>query len=143
MAVTKTILKLTESEAVVKVAGTAAAATVDLSVDLLSPTQELHPTIPQVANIIGLQWSGAVGGTITITRGDTTIATLQANAAGFLDMGGQNMVPDSVNNNEDITVTISGAQSECWMRLKKFTGFVTKIETAAYGIYDDTTKVGE
>ena len=39
MAVTKTVLKKTHQEAVVKVAGTAAAATIDLGVDLLPAGQ--------------------------------------------------------------------------------------------------------
>jgi hypothetical protein len=143
MAVTKSVLKLSESEAVVKVAGTSAAATIVLDTDLLSSTQALHATIPTAANITGVQWSGATAGVVTVSRGSETIMTLQAAPAGFLDMSGQAMIPDSVNNTEDLVVTVSGGQAECWLRLRKVAGYVSKIETAAYGIYDDTTKVGE
>ena len=143
MAVTKSVLKLSESEAVVKVAGTSAAATIVLAEDLLSDSQELHTTIQPASNITGVQWTGASAAVVTITRGGVTVMTLSAGTAGFLDMSGQAMIPDSTNNQNDIVVTVSGGQAECWLRLRKVAGYVSKIETAAYGIYDDTTKVGE
>jgi hypothetical protein len=134
MAVAKTILKNTNQESVVKVAGTAAAATIDLSVDLLAATQTV--------NITGLVWTGATDGIIQITRNSVVVATLQANAAGGLDFTGQMMIPEIINNTSDIVVTISGAQAECWIRLRKVGGYATKVETATFGAYDDETRVG-
>lgn len=141
MAVTKTVLKNTNQESVVKVAGTAAAATIDLSVDLLASTQALDGAT-QTVNIIGLVWTGATDGIITITRNSVVIATLQANAAGMLYFDGQSMIPDTIQNTSDIVVTISGAQAECWIRLRKVGGFATKVETAVFGSYDNETVVG-
>lgn len=141
MAVTKTVLKNTNQESVVKVAGTAAAATIDLSVDLLASTQALDGAT-QTVNIIGLVWTGATDGIITITRNSVVIATLQANAAGMLYFDGQSMIPDTIQNTSDIVVTISGAQAECWLRLRKVGGFATKVETAVFGSYDNETVVG-
>lgn len=140
MAVTKTILKLTEADAVVKVAGTGAAATITLDTDLLSSTQEVSGD-PSVT-ISGLQWTGATNGIAEVKRGDVVIATLQANAAGALEMNGQTMIPDAIGSTDDITVTISGAQAECWLRLKKTGGYKSKVENAIYGHYDDPTRVG-
>ena len=141
MAVTKTVLKNTNQESVVKVAGTAAAATIDLSVDLLASTQALDGAT-QTVNIVGLVWTGAADGIITITRNSVVITTLQANAAGMLYFDGQSMIPDTIQNTSDIVVTISGAQAECWIRLRKVGGFASKVETAVFGAYDDQTAVG-
>jgi hypothetical protein len=141
MAVTKTVLKKTQTEAVVKVAGTADSATIDLDVDLVAATELAGTAGSQLVNITSLQWAGASGGTITITRNSVVIATLQANAAGELDFGGQMMVPDTVENDQNIVVTISGAQAECWMRLRKAAGYNTKIQPEQYGIYDDQTSI--
>ena len=141
MAVVKTILKNTEQEAIVKVQGTAAAATITLDVDLLSASQTLDGATQNVT-ITGLQWSGATNGEIQITRNSVVIATLQTTAAGALEMGGQMMIPDSIESDEDIVVTISGAQSECWLRLKKVSGYKPKVENSTYGAYDDPTRIG-
>lgn len=141
MAVVKTILKNVNQEAVVKVAGTAAAATIDLSTDLLASTQALDGDT-QTVNIVGLVWTGAADGIITITRNSVVVTTLQANAAGSLEFGGQQMIPENINNTSDIVVTISGAQAECWVRLRKVSGYATKVEYATYGAYDDETRVG-
>lgn len=141
MAVVKTILKNTEQDAVVKVAGTAAAATITLATDLLSTRQALDGAT-QTVTIAGLQWSGAPDGIITISRNSVVIATLQTTAAGALEMNGQMMIPDSIEATSDIVVTISGAQSECWIRLKKVGGYKPKVEYSTYGAYDDETRVG-
>lgn len=139
MAVTKTVLKKTQTEAIVKVAGTATAATIDLDVDIVATSEAAGTAGTQLVNISTVQWTGAAGGVITITRNSVVIMTLQANAAGCLDMTGQEMIPDSVENDSDIVVTISGAQAECWLRLRKVAGYNTKIQPEQYGIYDDET----
>lgn len=141
MAVVKTILKNTNQETVIKVAGTAAAATIDLSTDLVASTQVVDGDT-QTVNIVGLVWTGANNGIIEISRGSVVVTTLQSNAAGALEFSGQQMVPDSIGNTSDIVVTISGAQAECWMRVRKVGGYATKVETATYGAYDDETRVG-
>ena len=142
MAVVKTILKNTNQEAVVKVAGTAAAATIDLSTDLVAATQAIASPSTQVVNIAGLVWTGASGGVITITRNSVVIATLQASPSGAIDFTGQMMIPDTISNTSDIVVTISGAQAECWIRLRKVSGYDSKVEYATYGSYDDETRIG-
>lgn len=141
MAVTKTILKNVNQETVIKVAGTADSATIDLSTDLVASTQVVDGET-QTVNIIGLVWTGAPDGIIQITRGGVIITTLQANAAGALEFAGQQMISDSINNTSDLVVTISGAQAECWIRVRKISGYATKVETATYGAYDDETRVG-
>jgi hypothetical protein len=141
MAVVKTVLKNTEQEAVVKVAGTAAAATITLTTDILAASQALDGET-QTVNIVGLVWTGAIDGIIQITRNSVVIATLQANAAGALEFSGQAMIPETISNTQNIVVTISGAQAECWLRLRKVSGYKSKVEYATYGAYDDETRVG-
>ncbi len=140
MAVAKTILKLTETDAVVKVAGTGDAATITLATDLLSPTQVVDGS-PKVY-ISGMQWTGAANGVITITRNSIVIATLQGSAPNAFEMNGQMMIPDPIENLNDVVVTISGGQAECWLRLKKVSGYKSKIEEGLYGHYDDPAVVG-
>lgn len=93
-------------------------------------------------NIVGVTWSGAPGAVITITRDNVIIMTLQANNSNQLDFGGQEMVPDTINNTSDIVVTISGGQAECWLKLHKVAGYNTLIEPEQYGPYDDPDEPG-
>lgn len=141
MSVVKTILKNTEHESVIKVQGTAAAATIDLQTDIVAPTQETDGATQKVV-ITGVQWTGATGGVIQITRNSVVIMTLVAEGAGALEMNGQAMVPDSTEFASDIVVTISGAQAECWLKVKKVSGYKSKIETGIFGSYDDPTQSG-
>lgn len=141
MAIVKTVLRKTHGEAIVKVAGTAAAATISLASDLL-PTGQVLDGATQAASIIGATWTGAADGIITISRGGVTVMTLQANAAGQLDFAGQQMIPDPIGSTSDIVVTISGAQAECWLKIRKLSGYKTTIEPEQFGSHDDPTVAG-
>jgi hypothetical protein len=141
MPTVKTVIKKTHQEAVIKVAGTAAAETISLASDLL-PTGQVLDGATQTVNIVGVTWTGAANGIITIARGATTIMTLQANSSNQLDLGGQQMIPDTVANTTDITVTISGAQSECWLKLRKVGGYKTTIEPEQFGSLDNPAVAG-
>lgn len=141
MAIVKTILKKTHQEAVVKVAGTAAAGTISLASDILAVGQALDGAT-QTVNIVGVTWTGATGGIISITRNSVVVMTLQADAAGALEFGGQMMLPDTIENTSDVVVTISGAQAECWVRLRKVGGYKTTIEPEQFGIYDNPAVAG-
>lgn len=217
MATAKTVLRKTHQEAVIKVAGTAAAETISLAADLLpmgvltpdtgtitagtgttaivgtgttfsakyvgadlytaagvligtvsayvsatsltlvanglvavSPTAAFKTSFrtqlldgsTQAVNIIGATWTGAATGKITISRNSVTVMTLLADATGQLEFSGQQMIPDSVNNTSDIVVTISGAQAECWLKVRKVSGYKTTIEPEQFGSHDDTTVAG-
>jgi len=143
MAVVKSFLKLTESDCVVKVAGTAGAATISLSTDLLRPTESLTggAQAPKVV-ITTLTWTGDTAGVISISRGGTIICTLLAAACSQLDFGGQFATAENTNATNDIVVTISGGQAELFMRISKVTGYSSKIETSQFSVYDDTSVVG-
>lgn len=140
MAVTKTILKNTHQEAIVKVAGTADTAIIDLDVDLTNSGQEADTT--QVVTLAGIVWTGALNGVITITRNSIPVMTLNTNNPGDIDFTERGFIPDNTEQTQDISVVISGAQCECWIKLRKVSGYKTKIETTTYGPYDDPTRVG-
>lgn len=145
-ALTKTITKLSESEAVVKIAGKdTAAVTISLATDLLSTTQEIAGT--PTATIIGVQWTGEPGAIYKVDRGGVRIITLLADNGNFIDFNGSWNPPDTINTSSDISVTIvdaSGAatQGELWLRLRKNTGYASKIELAQFGSYDNPNVVG-
>ena len=136
----KTYLKSTAQEVVVKIYGTNASETIELDEAGMIPATQVVDGATQTVNIVGLVWSGAADAVITITRG-ATIATLQANAAGFIDFSGQGMVPDSVSNTTDIAVATTGL-GQCDLRLHKVAGYKTLYEPATYGSYDDITRFG-
>lgn len=141
MAVTKTVLKLSERDAVVKVAGGAGTATIALATDLKKSNEEVAEA--QEVVISGVQWTGTTDGLITISRNDVTIMTLNCGAAGALEMQGQAMIPDSIEADQDIDVTTTGTATEVWIRLKKISGYTSAVETSEFGQYDDPTAVGE
>ncbi|CAB4125357.1 hypothetical protein UFOVP58_119 [uncultured Caudovirales phage] len=141
MAVTKTFIKVAENEAVIKVAGTAAGATISLATDLLGPNQVVNGAT-QIVDITGIVWSGAVGGIITITRNSAIIATLQTDNGNFMDFSGQVMPPENNQNTSDIVVTMSVAQGECWIKVRKVNGYVSKIEYGNFGSYDNPAVTG-
>ena len=86
MPVTKTILKNTNNETIVKVAGTAAAATIDLQTDCLATTQALSGAT-QTVNIVQLHFTGLPSSTITVSRNSINIFTIGAEGEGTVDLG--------------------------------------------------------
>lgn len=131
MAALKNVVKKTYCEALVKVTAntTADTSTITLATDLLAASEQLittangYPaTIAPLVNIAGVVWTGAANTEITIVRNSIRIFTLQANAAGFLDFGGQLFPPDSIQNDQNIVVTFTG-QGEVWLRLRKVAGY--------------------
>ena len=141
MPVSKTILRNVHQEAAVKVAGDGGTATIDLSVDLLNPGLVLDGNT-QAVNIVGVVWSGSAGGIVTVSRNNVVVMTLQANAAGMLFFDGQTMVAESTENTSDIVVTVSGAQAECWLKLRKVSGYKTTVEPDQFGHYDNPLVAG-
>lgn len=142
MPVAKTFLRKTHQEAVVKVAGTAATATINLATDLLPAAGQVLNGDTQNVAIVGVSWSGNTDGVITITRNSIVVMTLQANAAGMLYFDGQTMPLDTTEATSNIDIAISGAQCECWLKLRKISGYRTTIEPEQFGPYDNPAVAG-
>ena len=142
MAVVKSFLKLTETDCVVKVAGTAASATISLATDLLRSTEALTVGGTPTVIITTLTWTGESAGVISISRGGVVVFTLLGSTSGQIDLSGQFTVPDNTGATSDIVVTISGGQAELILRVAKTSGYSSKIETAQFSVYDNTSVVG-
>ncbi len=131
----KTILKLTETLAVVKISG-AGTETITLGTDLLSTTQIVSGS-PKVA-IAFLSWT--TPDNITITRNATEVYKLYTNTGEF-DLGGNGGMLDVTQGTSDIAVTIPTG-GVIFLTLRKLSGYTSKIEPHQFGSYDNTTVVG-
>ena len=139
MAVTKTILKKAKHEVVVKFSndtGSAQTSTFDLDVDALLSTEVIEGTVK--VNLVELTWSGLSGSTFTLTRNSVKIfSAVGDNPDQFIFSG----FVDGQENTSDIGISMSG-EIYLYLTLRKNSGFETKIETAQFGSYDDTTARG-
>jgi hypothetical protein len=131
----KTIMKLTETSAIVKISGTGAE-TITLNTDLLSTTQTVSGT-PKVG--IGyLTWT--TGGNIVIARNGVTVYTLFTNTGEF-DLSGNGGMLDIIQGTSDLVVTITG-DGVIFLTLRKIEGYASKIEPEKFGSYDNPAVVG-
>ena len=127
----KRILRLTNTEALVKFDGAPGSVTLNLATDLKLPTEVIAGT-PTV-NITFLAVAGKADSTVSISRAGVNLWDLQSNASTYLnllDIGGTS---DSTNNTADIVATISGAEGQLVMKVRKVSGFETKIRPAENG----------
>lgn len=134
----KSVLKLTETLAVVKVTG-AGQTVIDLATDLLLSKEELDEDNDPKVGISFVQWSTSTG--VTITRGGVEVMALSTNP-GVLDLSGNGGFADYTEESENITVNIEGA-GVCFLTLRKAGGYLSKIEEWKFGQYDNPDEVGE
>lgn len=131
----KTIMKLTETLAIVKISGTTPE-TITLNSDLLSSTQVVSGT-PKVG--IGyLCWT--TGGNIKISRNSVDIYDLYTNTGEF-DLSGNGGMLDTINGTSNLVVTITTG-GVIFLTLRKIEGYASKIEPWRYGQYDNTGATG-
>lgn len=147
-ALLKAIQLVSDSEAVVKISGKdTAPAVIDIKTDILAANQIVYPVgSTPVANIIGFQWAGEPGAIIKIDRNGVRVISLLADNGNFMDF--VELFPsEPTEHSSNISVTIvdkegAAVQGEVWVRIRKVSGYASKIETAVYGVYDDLTQVG-
>lgn len=135
----KTILKNTVQEAIVKVTAIGSE-TIGIATDILADSQALSGAT-QTVNIVCLKYSGLATSTITVTRNSTVVFSLSAEGEGTVDLTGLGFV-ETTANTSDIVVTIAGANAQCYLILRKVSGYAPKVENATYGAYDDPTRIG-
>jgi hypothetical protein len=140
MAVTKTIIKNTNQETIVKVGGTAGSATIALATDCLASTQALDGAT-QTVDIVTAQTNGLLTSAITVVRNAIPVMAFAPENSGTFNFEG-NGLRDTVQNTKDIVVTISGAEAHIYLTLRKVGGYATKVETAQFGSYDNPAVVG-
>jgi hypothetical protein len=142
MALTKTIIRMAETETVVKVSGDGGTATIDLQTDLLDSNQSLAGAT-QTVTMTAVRWGGELSNVLTLTRNSVRILTLPTDASDTMLFDGQEMPPENVNATHDIVVAQTGTgYVELYLKLRKVSGYAPKIETAQFGSKDDETVVG-
>jgi len=142
MALTKTIIRMAETETVVKVSGNGGTATIDLQTDLLDSNQALAGAT-QTVTITAVRWGGELSNVFLINRNSLRILTLPTDASDTMLFDGQEMPPENVNATHDIEVSQVGTgYVELYLKLRKVSGYAPKIETAQFGSKDDETVVG-
>jgi hypothetical protein len=139
----KHIIKLTESEAVVKVYETAsngASVTISLSSDLTRSTEVFEAGVSSVT-VKAIYWGSKVGKQINIQRYDGAAyeGDYYLVNSGFYEYRTSGFV-DSVYPHGDIKITGDGP-FHCILVLGK-SGWHQKVETAQFSIYDNTNAVG-
>lgn len=134
MAATKTVLKNTALDAIVRVVATAAndTSTIDLQTDLKMTNETLGDT--QTVYIVGMKYS--TGGNVLVVRNSVT----QYNVFGDGDVIDAEWVSKD-QATDDIVLTFSAAGTII-LHLKKVNGYNNPVETAIFGAHDDETAVG-
>ena len=137
-----TIIKNTNLETIVKVEGSSAdtAATITLT-DLTASTQELVGGGTPTVNITKIISAGLLTAGVTITRNSVVVMACAPENAPIINLT-QDGISDTVQNTQNIVVTLAGAASVTYLVLRKVSGWATKVENATYGAYDDPTRVG-
>lgn len=141
-AVRTTIIKNTNLETIVKFEGSSVdtAATITLT-DLTASTQALISGGTPTVNIVKIIAAGLLTSGVTITRGGVVVLACAPENAPTINFT-QDGISDTVGNTSNIVITLAGAASVGYLVLRKIAGWQTKVETATYGAYDDTTRVG-
>jgi hypothetical protein len=141
-AVRTTIIKNTNQETVVKFEGSSAdtAATITLT-DLTASTQSLVEGGTPTVNIVKLISAGLLTSGVTVTRNSIVVMAAAPENAPVINLT-QDGISDTVQNTQNIVITLAGAASVGYLVLRKVSGWATKVEPATYGSYDDVTVVG-
>lgn len=140
MAVTFTTIKNTNLETIVKFQGVAAD-TGTLSLATLGAATQARNSDAPVVNIVKFVASGLLTSGVTVVRNSTTVLACAPENAPVLDLNTIG-ISDSVANDKDITVSITGAAATGYIVLRKIAGWSTKVETEQYGSYDNVNTVG-
>lgn len=120
---TKTILKLTNTEAIIKVSGNALDfTTITLESDLLLSGSEVVSGTPKV-NIAAMVCYGIPGGYATITRNGEVVLSATNEALSMIDLTGHPFVPDTTGNTSNIVVTINTQRCQVYLFVKKVSGY--------------------
>jgi hypothetical protein len=133
---TKRILKLTNTEAIVKVDGTVGTATIDLQTDLLHPFESLDGAVQTVA-ISMLVVSGKPTGVVTITRNGVVLYNLSVDACAVVDMQSLGPIYDATEGTSDIVVGLTVVDCEVIMKLRKISGYMTRYNATGTGVYEN------
>ena len=136
MAATKTVLRVSNNRAIVRVVGTAAADTAIIAfADLVGAGDALTVGGTPRANIARVKTSSA--NSITLTRNTTVVGAFYGSDA----IEESDWVISDVND-QAVVVTFVGGPGMIIIELSKIDGYSPKFESATFGAYDNPTVVG-
>lgn len=142
MALTKSILRMTETETVFKIAGNGGSATIDLQTDLVDVNQATSGAT-QTVTILAVRWQGENGNAFIVNRNGTRVLTLVTEQGDYIAFDGQELPPENTEATSDIEiVSVGTGYAELYLKLRKVSGYAPKVETAQFSVYDDTNTVG-
>jgi hypothetical protein len=141
MAMTFTTVKNTNQETVIHFASSAAESGTITIANLTASSQARNADAP---NVTIVKWSvqGELGSKITINRNSKIVIACAPENAPYMEANAWG-IPINNDPTYDIVVTNGVAKDVTgFLVLRKVAGWSTKVETATYGAYDDTTRVG-
>ena len=141
MAMTFTTVKNTNQETVIHFASSAAESGTITIADLAAGSQARNADTPNV-NIVKWSVQGELGSKVTISRNSKLVIACAPENAPYMEANSWG-IPINNDPTFDIVVTNGAAKDVTgFLVLRKVAGWSTKVETATYGAYDDTTRVG-
>lgn len=142
MAVNFTTIKNTNQEVVIHFESPATIQDGTITIaDLAAASQARNSDTPKV-NIVRFIASGEVGSTVIVQRDGKTVIACAPENAPFLDLPAMGISEDQKNNFNIVIQNQTAKQVSGYITLRKIQGWSTKVETATYGAYDDTSRVG-
>jgi len=137
MAVTKTVLRVTNNRAIIRIIGTAASdtSTITLNSDLVGSGDALTAGGTPTANISMMKYTTL--NSISVVR--NSVATATCFGDGFID---QPEFTFADNNTSDIVVTFNTSGGMLLLDVTKVAGFSPKMESAQFGGGDNIAVVG-
>lgn len=136
MAATKTVLRVTNNKAIIRVIGTAAADTATIAfADLVGTGDALTSGGTPRANIARVKTSSA--NSITLTRNTTVVGAFYGSDA----IEESDWVLSDLSD-QAVVVTFVGGAGMIIVELSKIDGYSPKFETASFGAYDNPAVVG-
>ena len=136
MAATKTVLRVTNNKAIIRVIGTAAADTATIAfADLVGTGDALTVGGTPRASICRVKTSSA--NSITLARNGTTVAAFYGSDA----IEESDWVISDLSD-QAIVVTFVGGAGMVILELSKNDGYSPKFEAATFGAYDNPSVVG-
>jgi hypothetical protein len=141
MSMTFTTVKNTNQEAVIHFTSSAAESGTITIADLAAGSQARNSDAPNVT-IVKFSVMGELGSKVTINRNSKIVIACAPENAPYMEANSWG-IPISLDPTFDIVVTNGAAKDVSgFLVLRKVAGWSTKVETATYGAYDDTSRVG-
>jgi len=137
MPTNKRMLKLTNTEAIIKIDGNVGNTTIDLDVDLRGPFENISETTPPSVSISMMVVSGKPTGVISISRNNEVLYNLSVDSCAVVDLQSLGPLSDTTWSTYDIVVDLTAADCEVILKLRKLAGYLTRYNATGTGVYEN------